>query len=81
MDYIDYLNILLKYLFMNLITCYLYIKISNFKILNTKNKLIIILTCIALSIIISLCSTFINTFYMLLLSYIILSLLYTHITK
>lgn len=81
MDYIDYLNILLKYLFMNLITCYLYIKISNFKILNTKNKLIIILTCIALSIIISLCSTFINTFYMLLLSYIILSILYTHITK
>lgn len=81
MDYIDYLNILLKYIFINLITCYLYIKISNFKLLTTKNKLIIFLTCIILSIMISICSTFINPSYTLIASYITLSLLYTYITK
>lgn len=81
MDHIDYLNILLKYTFINLIICYLYIKISNFKLLTIKNKLIIFLTCIILSIMISLCSTFINPSYTLIASYFTLSFLYTYITK
>ena len=81
MDHIDYLNILLKYTFINLIICYLYIKISNFKLLTIKNKLIIFLTCIILSIMISLCSTFINPSYTLIAFYFTLSFLYTYITK
>lgn len=81
MDYIDYLNFLLKYIFINLTTCFLYVKISNFKSLTIKNKLMIYLTCIILSIIISTCSTFINLSYLLLASYIILSLLCSYITK
>lgn len=81
MDYIDYLNFLLKYIFINLTTCFLYAKISNFKSLTIKNKLMIYSTCIILSIIISTCSTFINLSYLLLISYIILSLLCSYITK
>lgn len=81
MDYIDYLNFLLKYIFINLTTCFLYVKISNFKSLTIKNKLMIYSTCIILSIIISACSTFINLPYLLLISYIILSLLCSYITK
>lgn len=81
MEYIDYLNFLLKYIFINLITCFLYVKISNFKALTLKHSLMIYLTCIVLSIIISICSKFINLSYMLLASYIILSFLYTYITK
>lgn len=81
MEHIDYLNFLLKYIFINLITCFLYVKIFNFKSLTLKNKLMIYLTCIILSIITSICSTFINLSYMLLASYIILGLLYTYITK
>ncbi len=81
MDYIDYLNFLLKYIFINLITCFLYNKISNLKTLTFQNKLIICLTCISLSIIISIFSKFINLSCMLLASYIILSILYAYITK
>lgn len=81
MNYIDFFNMLLKYIFINLITCYLYIKIFNFKPLNIKNKLTIFLTCFILAIILALFNTFINSSYMLLGSYLIISFLLSYITK
>ena len=74
-------HIFFKYLFLDLITCYLYVKISNFNRLTLKHKLIIVLTCIILSIIYTFYSNFLNPSSIIILSYIVLSLLYTFITK
>lgn len=81
MNYIDYLNIFVKYIFINLITCYISFKISNFKPLAQKYKLLIFLISTILSTIFTVCNIFFNPSYMLILSYIILSLLYLYITK
>ena len=81
MNYIDYLNIFLKYFFINLVTCYICFKISNFKPLSQKNKLI----TIAISMIISIIYTFSSNYFypssLIILSYFALSLLYFYITK
>lgn len=38
MNCVDYLNILIKYTFINLSISYLFLKISNYKLLNKKIK-------------------------------------------
>ena len=50
MDYLDYLNSLLKYMFINLMTCYVSIKVSNFKQITKKQKVICIVSCVLLAI-------------------------------
>lgn len=81
MNYIDFFNMLLKYLFINLITCYLYLKTFDFKPLNIKNKVIIFLTSFILALMLAHFNTFINPSYMLLGSYLIISFLLRYITK
>lgn len=81
MNYIDYLNIFIKYFFINLVTCYISFKISNFKTLNLKSKLITIAICIIISIIFTFCSKFFYPSYLIVLLYFVLSLLYFYITK
>lgn len=81
MNYIDYLNIFIKYLFINLITCYISFKISNIKTLNLKSKLITIFICIMISIIFTFCSKFFYPSYLIILLYFVLSFLYYYITK
>lgn len=81
MNYIDYINIFAKYLFINLITCYMCFKISNFKTLTTNSKLLVLLTSTMLSAILTFCSKFFNPSSVIILSYIVLSFLYFYITK
>ena len=81
MEYIDYINFLLKYIFIHLITYFLNTKITNFKLFTIKNNLIVILACIILSTLLTICSTFIKPSYLLLVSCLLLSILYAYITK
>lgn len=81
MNYIDYINIFVKYLFINLITCYMCFKISNFKTLTTNSKLLVLLTSTMLSAILTFCSKFFNPSSVIILAYIVLSFLYFYITK
>lgn len=81
MNYIDYLNIFIKYFFINLLTCYICFKISNLKLSNPKIKLITIAICIIISVIFTFCSKFFYPSSIIILSYFILSLLYFYITK
>lgn len=81
MNYIDYINIFIKYFFINLVTCYISFKISNFKTLNQKNKLITVTICFIISIIFAFCSKFFHPSYLTVLLYFVLSLLYFYITK
>lgn len=81
MNYIDYLNIFVKYLFINLLTCYICFKISNLKLSNLKSKLITIAICITISIIFTFCSKSFYPSYIIILSYFVLSFLYYSITK
>ncbi len=81
MNYISYLNIFVKYFFINLLTCYIGFKISNFKLLYTKQKLIICSISVILSTLLTFCSIFFHPSCIIMLSYIILSLLFFYITK
>lgn len=81
MNYIDYINIFIKYIFINLITCYICFKISNFKPSTTNSKVLTLLTSIMLSSILTFCSKYFNPSSIIILSYIVLSLLYFYITK
>ena len=81
MNYISYLNICAKYFFINLLTCYICFKISNFKLLYTKQKLIVFSVSVLLSALLTFCSNFFHPSCTLILSYIVLSLLFFYITK
>lgn len=81
MNLIDYLNIFLKYSFVNLISFYLCTKISNFSISNKIHKLLIIPIFITISMLLTILSTYINPSYMLMIVFVILSIFYMYITK
>lgn len=81
MDYIDLLNFFLKYIFIYLFSCFLCLKISNFKLLSKRNTILIVLVSTTLSLTHAICSIFINPSYMIIISYILLGYLYTYITK
>lgn len=81
MEYIDYINFLLKYIFIHLITYFFSTKITNFKSFTFKNNLTVILSCIILSALLTVCGTFIKSSYLLLASCFALGILYTYITK
>lgn len=81
MNLIDYLNIFLKYSFVNLISLYLCTKISNFNISNKMHKFLIIPIFFALSILSTILSTYVNPSYMLMIVYVVLSIFYIYITK
>lgn len=81
MYFIDYLNIILKYAFINLTISYLFLKMSNLKLSTIKNKLTVILSCIIISIILTAFSKYINPSSIIIISYVILTFLFNYITK
>lgn len=81
MNCVDYLNILIKYAFINLSISYLFLKISNYKLLNKKNKIIVFSSCVVISILLTSFSKYINPSSVFIISYLILIFVFNYITK
>lgn len=81
MNCIDYLNILIKYAFINLSISYLFFKIYNYKELNNNNKIIVFSSCIVISIILTSLSKYVNPSSIFIISYLMLICVFKYITR
>ncbi len=81
MNYIDYLNILIKYAFINLSISYLFFKIYNYKQLNNNKKTIVFSSCIIISIVLTVLSKYVNPSSIFIISYLMLICVFKYITR
>lgn len=81
MNYIDYLNLFGKYIFINLITFYTNFKISSFKTLKCTDSLFVILVSLFISGIFTFFSKFFNPSFIIIIPYIVFSFSFSYITK
>ena len=81
MDFIDYLNIFLKYTAINLFSCFIFTKIINFKDFSKKNVLLAILISTSISLNYTIFSTWINPSSIIIVSYFVLSFFNYYISK
>ncbi len=81
MDFIDYLNIFLKYTAINLFSCFIFTKIINFKDFSKKNVLLAILISTSISLNYTIFGTWINPSSIIIVSYFVLSFFNYYISK
>lgn len=81
MDFIDYLNIFLKYTAINLFSCFIFTKITNFKDFSQKNILLAIIISLSISIGYTISSTWINPSSITIISYLVLTFFNCYLFK